>query len=114
MMTAVASSEEVGIDDGIDNRVIKSGIETNKKKRAVFYGRIGDGWLSMCASRSNSAFRIKAVCFPRVDFPNQLRKLPMILVTAAPVQICTEQFPSTPAWFWKLRNQIKVKIKKKF
>jgi len=29
----------------------------------------------------------------------------MILVTAAPVQICTEQFPSTPAWFWKLRNQ---------
>jgi hypothetical protein len=43
MMTAVASSEEVGIDDGIDNKVIKSGSETNKKKSAVFYGGVEMG-----------------------------------------------------------------------
>ncbi len=61
--------------------------------------------MALRASLANSAFRIKAVSFPRVDFPNQLGKLPRILITAAPVQVRTEQFLSTPAWFWKLRNQ---------
>jgi hypothetical protein len=69
--------------------------------------------VALHASRSNSAFRIKAVCFPRVDFPNQLGKSPRILVTAAPVQVRTEQFPSTPAWFWKLRNQNQSQNQKK-